>query len=193
MKSKRHLQKEATRKKIMDSAYLVYAKEGFTASTAVIAKTAAVSHGTLFLHFPTLDNLLACLIDEFGSHMGTKLHMLAENSHSLKELLEAHLDILSQYEDFYIRLITEERLLPEDIQVVLANIKSVASFHFCTLIEKEIARGGVKTLAPHMLFNTWIALVHYYLQNKTFFAPNQPLLQRYKDQLISTYLALIHI
>lgn len=188
--SKRQLQKENTRKKIIATAYRVYAKQGFTATTAVIAKEAGVSHGTIFVHFPSLDELLTCLIQDFGDTLALETHKLSE-SNNVGELLRTYVSVLAKYEDFYIRLISERSLLPEDIQMIYANIQSTVAYHFNKVIEREVENQTIKKIPIHMVFNTWMGLLHYYLLNKDFFSPEMPLLERYGSELITTFLELI--
>ncbi|MGL6201918.1 MAG: TetR/AcrR family transcriptional regulator [Lachnospiraceae bacterium] len=192
MGAKRQLQKENTRRRIISTAYQVYAKQGFSATTSTIAKEAGLSHGTIFVHFPTLNDLLSCLIDDFGHTLALETHHLAENNNSIEKLLQAHLDILSKHEDFYIRLISERSLLPEEVQLTFANAQSTIAIHFNMIFEREIKNQTIKNTVPvYMLFNTWMGLVHYYLTNKDFFSPETPLLIRYKSELIKTFLNLI--
>lgn len=191
MKSKRQLQKENTRQKIMETAYQVYSTQGFTATTSTIAKEAGLSHGAIFVHFPTLNDLLICLIEDFGDTLAIELHALAEVGDNLEKLLKTHLEILARYEPFYIRLITERSLLPEDIQMTFANIQSTIAYHFSNVMEREIDNQVIKNLPLHMIFNTWMGLIHYYLLNKDFFSPELPLLKRHGAELISTFLELI--
>ena len=191
MKSKRQLQKESTRKKIIETAFQVYSKQGFTATTSTIAKEAGLSHGTIFVHFPTLNELLICLIESFGDTLAIEIHTLAEVGNNVEVLLKTHLDILAKYESFYIRLITERSLLPEDVQMTFANIQSTIAYHFSNVIEREIDAQVIKKVPLHMIFNTWMGLIHYYLINKDFFSPEMPLLDRYSMELIETFLELI--
>jgi hypothetical protein len=108
-------------------------------------------------------------------------------------LLEEHLNVLEEYEAFYSRLISEINLLPDEAKSTFVLIQSTVAFHFSKVIEREIEKGAVKKLPVHMLFNTWLGLVHYYLLNKKFFSnPNESVLRRYKAVLLSTYLNLIY-
>ena len=191
MKSKRQLQKENTRQKIIETAFQVYSKQGFTATTSTIAKEAGLSHGTIFVHFPTLNELLICLIESFGDTLAIEIHTLAEVGNNVDVLLKTHLGILAKYESFYIRLITERSLLPEDVQMTFANIQSTIAYHFSNVIEREIDAQIIKKVPLHMIFNTWMGLIHYYLINKDFFSPEMPLLDRYSMELIETFLELI--
>jgi len=191
VKSKRQLQKENTRQKIIETAFQVYSKQGFTATTSTIAKEAGLSHGTIFVHFPTLNELLICLIESFGDTLAVEIHTLAEVGNNVEVLLKTHLDILAKYESFYIRLITERSLLPEDVQMTFANIQSTIAYHFSNVIKQEIDAQIIKKVPLHMIFNTWMGLIHYYLINKDFFSPEMPLLDRYSMELIETFLELI--
>ena len=190
-KSKRESQKENTRKKIIESAFKIYSEKGFTAATSKIAKDAGVAHGSLFLHFPTLKSLLLCLVEEFGNSVCAKLSSLAENDSNIEELLDAHIDILSEHEDFYARLITETALLPKEAQSSLAKIQYGFAFHFHRVINHEIESGVLKKLPANILFNIWAGLLNYYLQNRDSLSPGSPVLKRYKRQLIFTYCELL--
>lgn len=191
MKTKRQLQKEHTKDRILKAAYNVYAEDGFTAPTTAIAKAAAVSHGTIFAHFPSVDLLLIELLREFGSQLGEELHALTESNGTVADWLTLHLDILSKYEPFYTHLINEKHLLPEDARTAFFSIQTVAAHHFSHIINREIQSGNVKDLPSYTLFNIWIGFVHYYLQNKELFSPNAPLLSHCREILTATYLILI--
>jgi len=190
--SKRQVQKSNTRKKIIETAYRIFSEKGFSVATSIIAKEAGVSHGSIFAHFPTLNDLLICVLSDFGENMGKSLHMLAEKCDSVQNLLEEHLNVLEKYEAFYSRLISERNKLPDEAKCTFAIIQSTVAFHFNCVIEREIEKGTVKKIPIHMLFNTWLGMVHYYLLNKEFFSDsNESVLRRYRTELLSTYLNLI--
>lgn len=191
MKSKRQLQKENTRQKILDTAYRIYSEQGFAATTAEIAREAGVSHGTIFTHFQSLSELLEELIRNFGTALALEAHDLADANGSIEELLKTHLRILMGHEDFYYRLITERSLLPEEVQYIFEDTQSVIAHHFNRIFEKEKARQTIKDIPVYMFFNTWLGLIHYYLWNKEFFSPGEPLFKRYAEELINTFLILI--
>lgn len=191
MKSKRQLQKENTRKKIIETAYRVYSQQGFSAATAIIAGEAGISHGTIFAHFPSSDELLCCLIQDFGDVLGQEIHRLAESKDSVEDLLRTHLDALAKYESFYIKLISEQSLLPKDAQLTFINIQSITAYHFSKVVERALENNVIKDIPIHLMFNTWMGLIHYYLLNKDFFSPDAPLLGRYSSELILTFLELI--
>jgi len=190
--STRQIQKENTRKKIIEAAFRVFSEQGFSVATSIIAKEAGVSHGSIFVHFPTLNDLLICLLSDFGDKIRTSLHTLAKKCDSVEDLLNEHLNVLEEYESFYSRLVSEKDRLPDEAKSTFAAVQSTVAFHFSSVIEREIENGTVKKLPVHMLFNTWLGLVHYYLLNREFFSDsNESVLRRYRSDLLFTYLNLI--
>jgi AcrR family transcriptional regulator len=189
--SQRQKLKNKTRKRLLKVAFDQLAKNGLTtARTADIAHAAGVSHGTVFAHFPTRDALLTEVINEFGARVTRRLHELASGG-SVREILEAHLKGLAEFEPFYTRLVAEENLLPECARNNLIMIQSAISFHLSQAAEREMAAGIIRPLPVHLLFNTWIGLVHYYLANGDLFAPGEPVLARCGKELLEHYISLI--
>jgi len=190
--STRQVQKQNTRKKIMETAYSVISNKGFSVPSSVIAEEAGISHGSIFAHFPTMNDLLNNLLSDFGDKMGARLHMLAKKSDSVDNLLKEHLKVLEEYEAFYSRLISEKNRLPDEAKTTFAVIQSTLALHFSNVIEREISKGTVRKLPTHMLFNTWLGLVHYYLMNKDFFSDgNESVIKNYGPELLSFYLKMI--
>ncbi|AFA49652.1 TetR/AcrR family transcriptional regulator [Acetobacterium woodii] len=190
METKRQLQKAATRKLILDTAYQVYAEQGFTATTNKIAQAANVSHGTIFVHFPTVENLISCLLEEFGIEINEQLHSLSEQDENLETFLDAHITILIRYEKFYQRLISEISLLPEQARFIYINMQSVVSFHLNNVLIRYQTKNLIKDIPMHLIFNTWLGLLHYYLSNSFIFTTGS-VLTEFKDELISNYIKLI--
>lgn len=188
----RQIQKSNTRRNIIKTAYRVFSEKGFSVPTSVIAKEAGVSHGSIFAHFPTLNDLLSCLLSEFGEKMGASLHMLARKCDGIEDFLEKHLDILEEYEAFYTRLISERNKLPDEAQKTIMIIQSTLAYHFGSVIYSEIEKGKVKNLPIHMLLNTWMGLIHYYLLNREFFSPSgESVIKKYKSEMLFAYTNLI--
>jgi AcrR family transcriptional regulator len=191
MAGKRQQQKAQTREKIIAVAMKVYAEQGFSVPTTVIAKEAQISHGSIFVHFPTVEALQTCLLEMFSQDIRAEIHTLSESDNDIERLLNMHLDVLMKHEDFYKRLVTEAAYLPEEAKNTFIAIQSTLSIHFLQALEHEIDGGNIKDIPFHLLFNTWLGLVHYYLLNGELFAPQDSVLERYRVSLIECYLALI--
>lgn len=105
MRVTREEQKLLTRAKIMDTAFSLYCTDGFAVPTKLIAEAAGISHGSIFVHFPTKEALQQHVLERFAKEVGEKLHRLSKDNHDISELLFAHISVLKDYEKFYIRLV----------------------------------------------------------------------------------------
>lgn len=192
LQSQRQEQKTKTRKYIIDVALNQFAKDGLTVTrTSDIASAASVSHGTVFAHFPTREILLNTVIEEFGMRLTNRLHELVSENCEMKEVLEAHLRGLSEYEKFYTRLVLEGPLLNEGPRNSLIMIQSAISFHIIQVAERAMKDHKIRCLPVDLLFNTWVGLIHHYLINGDLFAPGSSVLERYSKQLVEHYVNLI--
>lgn len=191
MSAKRQLQKENTKENILKTAMRLFAENGFSTPTSTIAQKAGVSHGAIFAHFPTRNDLRFSVLERFAREIGNKLHDLSVEDGSVFDLLHAHLEVLEEYEPFYKGLVKEMSFLPDDMKNRAIALQSILSRHFSVAIEREKQEGRIKDIPLHMMFNTWIGLVHYYLHNSDLFAPGESVLKRYKGELVNSFIALI--
>jgi AcrR family transcriptional regulator len=145
------------------------------------------------LHFPTRDELLAAAVEEFGGRVAKRLHELVEERSGLKEMLRAHLEGLVEFEQFYMRLVTQGKVLPRPAQNAMVVIQSAISFHLSQAVELEIAGGKIRRMPFHLLFNTWLGLLHYYIANQEMFAPKSSVLKRHGVELLEHFLRLIEL
>lgn len=93
--------KETTREKILDAALVVFAHNGFAAtSISDIAKAAGISNGLLYHYFSSKEDLFNELIDIAVSYSGAAMMNYRDMKSSAKDRLhylsEAILDILSR-------------------------------------------------------------------------------------------------
>ena len=190
MANVRKMQKEQTRERIITAAIKIYSEQGFSTPTTTIADEARVSHGSIFVHFPTVESLLICLLDSFSQDITIELHSLRESG-GIEKLLAMHIDVLIKHEGFYKRLTREAAYLPEEAKNTFIAIQSTVSIHFLQALEHEISAGKIKDIPFNMIFNTWLGLIHYYLLNGELFAPRDSVLTRYKNTLIECFMALI--
>ena len=182
----RQLQKQETRRRLLNAAYQVICDRGMlNTRVSDIAQAAGVSHGSLFVHFESLGEMIAAVVAEYGSRIARRTHELASQSASLEDLLRAHLAGIGEYEPFYTRLVIENRLLPQAVRDVWIGIQSAISFHFSQLAEQKLPGADMA-----LLFNTWMGLVHYYLTNGDLFAPKGRVIPRYADTLVAFYMKL---
>lgn len=180
---KRSEQKIRTRTHLLKIAGQAFSKRGFlNTNTLDIAKEAGVSHGTLFVHFPTREDLLFKVIEEFGLQMGSKFQQLTANKVAPHEILTAHLAMIEEYESFYTHLVTEGAMLPSSIRQRIFLIQSGFAHHL------ESSLKGREGLPPlHFILNSWLGLIHYYLTNRDLFAPGKSVIATHGPQLIKQF------
>lgn len=185
-------QKERTRNGLVDRAEKLFAKKGISnTTTADVAKELKVSHGTLFVHFATRDDLVKAVVDDFGERLSAALGERLSEEQSLKDLLKAHLSVLSEFEDFYLRLIAESQSLPGHIRSIIYAINASLSYRFYKAAKAQMADGSIKKMSQVLFFNTWMGLVHYYIQNRDLFSDQVPILSEVGDDIVRHFFNLI--
>ncbi len=192
--SQRAKQRADTRQKIISAALLLFEDKGFIESkTQELATMAGVSHGLIFAHFKTKDDLLLAVANQFLSQVDLLTRKALRESRTLEELLHAHLFALARYEKLYTRFIQEKHLLPEKVQSLLVEINSAVSSHLKTVIvnEKNKIHLGIKEQELFFLFNCWLGLVHHYLMNANLFAHGKSVIAEKKNEMVSTFIRLI--
>lgn len=190
--NQRDLQKEKTRRKILDAAYCEYGKNGILASrTDDVARAAGVSHGSIFAHFESQEALICAVIWDFGQRIAQRTHDLAYRYAGLREILTAHLQGIAEFEDFYFRLVTESTLLPVGCRDCFVMVQSAISLHLSEAEKQEMELGTIRPMPQHLLFNTWIGLIHYYLANRRLFAPGKSVILQFGEELTEHFISLI--
>ncbi|MCP5101131.1 MAG: TetR/AcrR family transcriptional regulator, partial [Chloroflexi bacterium] len=142
-------------------------------------------------HFPTRENLIVTVVESFGTDLMQRTHELATKSNGIRGVLAAHLACLQENEPFYARLISESATLPAAARHMLTGMQTAVSHHLFTAAQTEIANDTIRPIKMHLLFNTWIGLLHHYLLNKELFAPGGSVIEAKGGELLTHYLDLI--
>jgi len=187
-------QKIETRQRLLEAAIRVGLAQGFIAArTADVAKHAGVSHGALFVHFPSREALLLEAIEEVGRRITERLHQVVRGRGSLRDVLRAHLACLAENEEVYRRLLVEGPMLPAGAREVWIGVQSAISHHISEVAEQEMTKGRIRALPLHLLFNIWLGLLHHYLTNADLFAPGKSVLAVHGGTLLDEYLGLLAV
>jgi len=179
-------QKEKTNQTLLAAAYRVFSEKGIiNARMSDIAKEAKVSHGTVFLHFSSQEELICRVVEYYCGIIAQRTHALTAQG-SLRDILSVHLDGISEFEPFYTRLVIESRLLPNAARDAFIVLLSAVSLH--------LSQGFIKAAPeadPAALFNLWMGYVHYYLANGDLFAPEGNVMERCRETLLEGFLGLL--
>ena len=185
-------QKEKTRAGLLEITEKLFSKNGIgITTTSDIAKACQVSHGTLFIHFPTREELILAVVDRFGERLAKELGSRCTSDMPLKELLKAHALVLIEFEDFYMRLISESQSLPPQIRSQLYAINASLSYRFYNSAKPGMKSGEYKKIDQASFLNTWLAILHFYILNRDLFSDHTPILKYKTDDLIKHFLNLI--
>lgn len=191
-KLNRQEQKEKTRRGLVSKATHLFARNGIApTSTALVAKALKVSHGTVFLHFPTREDLILAVVDQFGERLGKELGSRMQPELSLEEMLRVHLSVLGDFEDFYVRLISESQSLPVAVRSQVYAMNASLSYRFFAAAEARIKKGELKKLDQVSLFRTWMSLLHYHLMNRDLFSDEFPILKHKSEEILRLFFTLI--
>jgi AcrR family transcriptional regulator len=183
-------QRAATRRDLVAAGLRVVATEGFTrATTAAIARATGKAHGTVFVHFPSRDALVAELVAEVGRTMSQRLAELSPGS--LEQVLDAHLAALAEHEVLYSRLVGEAAILPAAARAHVFALQSGVAFRLRGAYERARAAGTARALEPTLLANMWISLTNHYLMHRDLFAPGASVIAARGAELKAQFLALV--
>ena len=184
--------KQQTRELLIEATLELMAEWGITATRTIdVAEQAGVAHGTVFVHFPTREDLIAAVVGEHAGQIAVRLHDLAGEGVTVREILAAHLAGLAEHEAFHARLVMEGPLLPPYARATLLGIQSAISARLAEVANREMAAGRIRRMPIPLLFNTWLGLVHHYLGNRELFAPGQSVVEWWGPTLLDHYLGLI--
>lgn len=185
-------QKEKTRQGLVAEATALFSKNGIaTTTTADVAKALQVSHGTVFIHFPTRDELILAVVETFGDRLAKELIENLTNDMDLKELLQAHLKVLSEFENFYFRLICESHSLPPHIRSLVYAMNASLSYRFYKAAQKLMKDDEIKKMDQVSFFNSWMAIIHYQIMNRDLFSDKTPILKYKSKEIIRQFFLLI--
>ena len=184
--------KAETRRRILDTAKRLCARRGFAATRTIdVAKHARVSHGSVFVHFPSREDLMGEVVGAMAREITDAVHTRAHGGGSLRDTLAAHLDALAEHEDAIRWLLLETPTLPRGFHLAWVGLQSAISIHLAEAAEREIAAGRVRRMPIHLLFNTWIGLVHHYVINRELFAPGRSVLRAHGAELLDHFMGLV--
>jgi AcrR family transcriptional regulator len=176
----RREQKEVTRDRLVNAAMGLFARKGIVnTTTADVAKSIRMSHGVVFLHFPTRDDLVIAVIDEFGRRLATEFRQAFERDLGLRAVLHAHLRVLAEFEPFYARLVTEAPMLPPKVRSTLMMLHAAVSYEIFMALERERKAGRARKIE------------HHYLVNRDVFAAGNSVIAEQGDVLVNHFMTLV--
>lgn len=186
--NKRLQQKTETRERILNCALKLFEQRGFTqVKTQDIAELAGVSHGSIFVHFPTRDDLIVEAIDRFAGAACEETRLCLKQTTELTAVLKAHVKAIQKYEALYAHLVAESHLLPPKSRATVVELNAVISNQLTRALNDKVPDLRARKVKPHFVFNLWIGLINHYLVNRDLFAPNDSVMERHGNELVKQF------
>ena len=188
----RSLQRVETRSRILQQATRLCARRGFARTRTIdVARAAGVSHGSVFVHFPSRADLMTAVVAEMAREITDALHALSTAGASVREVLTAHVECLAAREHQIRWLLLETPMLPKGFHSAWLGLQSAVSVHLSGPVEREMASGRIRQMPLHLLFNSWIGLIHHYVINRELFAPGRSVLREHGPMLVDHFMNLL--
>ncbi len=188
---KRNEQKEITRKKIIESAFIVFEQYGFeNAKTADIAKQAGISHGSIFSHFKSKDDLVKIVIKEFSDELSLTLHQQLSKNRTIQDYLMSIVTIFEKHEGWF-RNILIEKSHYEVVNMEYAELQYKISLHFYQMLKKEYK--NVNLNGYSFIYNLLMGMLLQYILNKEYFVENidELVLSKYRNEIVSYFTEVV--
>lgn len=172
MSSSRQLRQAATRARILEAARAELAEHGYRdANTARIAAGAGVAHGTVFLHFPTREELLDGIVMADGQAEAAEVVPHLAGSPSLRALLDLHLRQLDAHLPFARMLARELPSLPPTLRARVLVARTPLAEALRLAILRGQAAGQLRPGDPSTLLAFWFGAVERLLAHPDLFPP----------------------
>ncbi|HOO97714.1 MAG TPA: TetR/AcrR family transcriptional regulator [Caldisericia bacterium] len=193
--NKRQQQKEETKQRIIETARELFArKSGFRdTSTLDVAKVAGVSHGSVFAHFATREDLVFTIIESELSLVISSFSGLVEkheNSESitLEMVARYHIASLVGVEEIYKQSVMEYPHFSNESKMAFLSYYSALSEIFISVAKKSNLTTSVEY---EKLFSVWISLLHHYLINADLYSDCDSVLEKKGSEIVALYLSLV--
>ena len=168
-----------TKKKIMDSAFRLFADKGIVFSLNEVAKEVGIQKASIYAHFASKEDLMYAVIDREANE-----YFLEINEHC-QDLKSMYFMILNYYDKSKTKLYFWKRLLilpPKSIEVMLKDKVNVLSEQRFELVKKIIAldidRGNIRCRDVEAVAFSFFSMVHGLLSSKIIYE-SEDLTQHY--------------
>lgn len=170
-----------TKKKIMDSAFRLFAEKGIVFSLNEVAKEVGIQKASIYAHFASKEDLMYAVIDREANEYFLEIN---EHCQDLKSMFYL---ILNYYDKSKTKLYFWKRLLllpPKSIEVILndkVNILSAQRFELVKrIIASDIDRRIIRRQDVDAVAFSYFSMIHGLLSSKIIYE-SEDLTQHYDD------------
>lgn len=190
--NKRQLQKQKTRKRILDIARKQFSQNGFlNTTTAQISEKADIAHGTLFLHFKNKNTLILEILDKELNEINQRIQEVIANAGDLKQMLNEYLTMLQEDEDIFSVIARELPFYNTELRRLILFRESIIRSHFNLIIKEGISTGIYVNTNATSTVNFLFGMINYYLSLKSIFVEKGSVIAKFKTTIIETFMAFL--
>lgn len=182
----REERKKVTREKIIRNATTILGEKGFvTVSTKDIAEASNVSHGTIFLHFNTKQELLYKIlrsnVDSFRNAFVERCKAEDKQDIFIKELIS----VLIEFENILSRVYKDYFYLSNELQKTMDDLETLIKNEIFDNLKNHWSK-SLNILDTFILIDTFLAQVKSYLLEKNS-SSVQSILKQRRGRILKLY------
>lgn len=186
--NKRQSSKIKSKKLIMTSSLNLFIKEGIiNTSTAKIAKSAGVSHGSIFSHFASREDLISEVLEQEMFRITKHIKMIHPNHHDLSSLIDDYINVLSKNEHFLSRIYKELPFLSYDLQLKVTALEAVMRNTLYLTIKASTDTEKTDDFHIQVGLTTLFATIAFYLRNDTLYGDDTSVIQSKEREIKYTF------
>jgi hypothetical protein len=110
---------------------------------------------------------------------------------SREDVRRAPLKCLESRETSVRWLLLEVPLLPKGFATRWIGFQSAVSHYVSEAAERDVAARRIREMPAHLLFNTWVGLLHHYVINRELFSPGRSVIAEHGETLLAHFLNLL--
>ncbi len=160
-------------------------------STADVAKSAGVAHGTVFFHFESKEVLLTEMLQRELLIITDMLNERLYGSDDIEEMLVTYLDSLQAQEPFFAMMARETPFYSPELRRTVLSYEAASRSYFCSALEREIEAGRCKDVNITTTIGILFGALNYYLSMRDSFSDGGSVIADKKQTIIETFIGLI--
>ena len=190
--SKRAEAKKATRHHILEAARAAFVDQGLlTLSTADVARSAGVAHGTIFFHFESKEKLLLEMLQRELAEITEQLYEQLHLSDTLEDLLNTYLDALEAREPFFAVLARETPFYAPELRRSVMGYEAAVRSYFYSALSHEILAARCRDVDVTTALGFLFGSLNYLLSLKDAYTEDGSVIAEQRAAVTQTFLALV--
>lgn len=179
--------KEQTKERILANTEVLLIEYGIIKTTTkMIADQSSVSHGTIFLHFGTKENLfnelLMSNIVDLENMLKSKCNIAKKPSFFISKVL----DVIGQHENLLSRLYKDEAYLSDDLNKCIDNYENTLK-NLLLDNYRSYSKKRVSIVDAFVAIDAFLSQLRFYLIKKEFSTHQISLIKQKKGRITKLY------